>query len=85
MKEVFGIAEDHLTPAELIGKLLTAEVDLLFFGGIELAASTNGEAVPRDERTIMVVTAGVALWNMGVAYVAGLVLYYAAARGIVRL
>ena len=58
---------------------------ILFFGGIELAASTNGEAVPRDERTIMVVTAGVALWNMGVAYVAGLVLYYAAARGIVRL
>ena len=58
---------------------------ILFFGGIELDASTNGEALPRSERTIMVVTAGVALWNMGVAYVAGLVLYYAAARGIVRL
>src|SRR5258706_49382 len=34
MKRVFAIAEDHLTPAELIRKLLTAEVDLLFFGGI---------------------------------------------------
>src|SRR5207248_6385585 len=34
MKQVFDIAEDHLTPAELIQKLLTAEVDLLFFGGI---------------------------------------------------
>jgi len=34
MKRVFGISEDHLTPAELIRKLLTADVDLLFFGGI---------------------------------------------------
>jgi glutamate dehydrogenase len=34
MKRVFAIAEDHLTPAELIRKLLGAEVDLLFFGGI---------------------------------------------------
>ena len=58
---------------------------ILFFGGIELAASTNGEALPRSERTIMVVTAGVALWNMGAAYVTGLALYYAAARGGVRL
>jgi glutamate dehydrogenase len=34
MKMVFGIAEDVLTPAELIRKLLAAEIDLLFFGGI---------------------------------------------------
>jgi glutamate dehydrogenase len=34
MKQVFGIADDHLTPAELIRRLLTAEIDLLFFGGI---------------------------------------------------
>jgi glutamate dehydrogenase len=34
MKRVFGIAADHLTPAELIRELLRAEVDLLWFGGI---------------------------------------------------
>ncbi|MBV8777656.1 MAG: NAD-glutamate dehydrogenase, partial [Alphaproteobacteria bacterium] len=34
MKARFGIAEDTLTPAELIRKLLTSEIDLLFFGGI---------------------------------------------------
>ena len=34
MKRVFDIAEDTLTPAELIRHLLTARVDLLFFGGI---------------------------------------------------
>src|SRR5439155_16149444 len=33
-KAVFGIAEDNLTPAELIRHLLMVEIDLLFFGGI---------------------------------------------------
>jgi glutamate dehydrogenase len=34
MKRAFGIGADHLTPAELIRNLLTAPVDLLWFGGI---------------------------------------------------
>jgi glutamate dehydrogenase len=34
MKRAFDIGADHLTPAELIRKLLTAVVDLLWFGGI---------------------------------------------------
>jgi glutamate dehydrogenase len=34
MKAAFDIAADHLTPAELIRKLLTAPADLLWFGGI---------------------------------------------------
>jgi glutamate dehydrogenase len=34
IKRVFDIEADHLTPAELIRKLLTASVDLLWFGGI---------------------------------------------------
>ncbi len=34
MRRAFGIGADHLTPAELIRKLLTARVDLLWFGGI---------------------------------------------------
>jgi glutamate dehydrogenase len=34
MKRAFGIEADHLTPAELIRKLLGAPVDLLWFGGI---------------------------------------------------
>ena len=43
MKQVFDIAEDHLTPAELIQKLLTAEVDLLFFGGIGTFVKAHNE------------------------------------------
>jgi len=58
---------------------------ILFFGGIELAASVNGEAYSRADRTVLVVTAGVALWNMGAAYVAGLLVYYASHRGIINL
>src|SRR5207248_11130556 len=43
MKRVFEIAEDHLTPAELIRKLLTAEIDLLFFGGIGTFVKAHNE------------------------------------------
>jgi MFS superfamily sulfate permease-like transporter len=58
---------------------------VLFFGGMELAASINEEPSSRADRAVMVVTAGLALWNMGVAYFAGLLLYHASARGFVRL
>lgn len=58
---------------------------ILFFGGIELATSLDGQALPRAERTVLVVTAGLALWNMGVAYVTGLLLYHGSKRGIIRL
>jgi MFS superfamily sulfate permease-like transporter len=58
---------------------------ILFFGGVELAVGLNGETFSRSERTVLVVTAGIALWNMGVAYLAGLLLYHTAQRGILRL
>jgi MFS superfamily sulfate permease-like transporter len=58
---------------------------VLFFGGVELAASANTEPTSRADRTVMVVTAGVALWNMGAAYLAGLILYHAASRRLLRL
>ena len=43
MKRAFTIAEDHLTPAELIRRLLTAQVDLLFFGGIGTFVKARSE------------------------------------------
>lgn len=58
---------------------------ILFFGGMELAASVNGAPYTRADRTVLVVTAGIALWNMGVAYLAGLLLHHAVRRGLVRL
>ena|SRR5688572_21508527 len=58
---------------------------ILFFSGIELAVGLNGDTFSRSERTVLVVTARIALWDMGVAYLAGLLLHHAAQRGILRL
>ncbi len=44
MKRVFAVAEDQLTPAELIRHLLTAQVDLLFFGGIGTFVKARAES-----------------------------------------
>ncbi len=44
MQRVFGIAKDTLTPADLIRHLLTAEIDLLFFGGIGTFIKAKGES-----------------------------------------
>jgi hypothetical protein len=66
-----------LFPAPVLGVIL-------FFGGVELAASVNGES-GRADRVVQVVTAGIALWNPGVAYVVGLLLHHADRRGLVRL
>ncbi|MBP2302924.1 NAD-glutamate dehydrogenase [Azospirillum picis] len=47
----FGIEQAHLSPAELIRRLLTAEVDLLWFGGIGtyVKASTESNAEAGDK------------------------------------
>ena len=39
----FGLAHDHMTPAELMRALLTAEVDLLWFGGIGAYVKSSRE------------------------------------------
>jgi glutamate dehydrogenase len=43
-KAALGIAEDALPPAELIRRLLTARVDLLFFGGIGTFVKARAES-----------------------------------------
>jgi glutamate dehydrogenase len=43
IKHVFAVAEDTLTPAELIRKMLAAEIDLLFFGGIGTFVKARAE------------------------------------------
>jgi MFS superfamily sulfate permease-like transporter len=57
---------------------------ILFFGGMELAPSIHGDG-DRADRVVQVVTAGIALWNPGVAYLAGLLLHHADRRGLIRL
>jgi MFS superfamily sulfate permease-like transporter len=57
----------------------------LFFGGMELAAGIEGPALSRAERTVLVVTAALAPWNMAIAYLAGLGLDQASRRRLVDL
>ena len=58
MKRAFDIEADHLTPAELIRQLLTAPVDLLWFGGIgtfvKAASETHAEVGDRANDALRV-------------------------------
>jgi MFS superfamily sulfate permease-like transporter len=58
---------------------------ILLFGGLELAASVYHRAESRGDRYVMALTAGVALWNMGLAYFVGMMLWVAQDRGWIRL
>ncbi|RTR08363.1 NAD-glutamate dehydrogenase domain-containing protein, partial [Azospirillum griseum] len=43
VRACFGIEASHLAPAELMRRLLTAKVDLLWFGGIGTYIKESGE------------------------------------------
>jgi hypothetical protein len=58
---------------------------ILLFGGLELAAGGRGGANSKEERYIIYLTAGLAMWNMGVAYLVGLLLAIACERKWVTL
>jgi MFS superfamily sulfate permease-like transporter len=57
----------RLVPTAILGVIL-------LFGGLELASGVKGGNEERADRFVLVLTAGLALWNMGVAYLAGLAL-----------
>ncbi|PWU20543.1 MAG: sulfate transporter [Candidatus Rokuibacteriota bacterium] len=59
-----------LIPSSLLGVIL-------LFGGLELAAGAHGNHFAKADRYVMLLTAGVAMWNMGAGYVAGLLLWHA--------
>jgi MFS superfamily molybdate transporter len=58
---------------------------ILLFGGLELAAGARNGSNGKEERYVVYLTAGLAMWNMGVAYVVGLLLAVACERKWVRL
>jgi MFS superfamily sulfate permease-like transporter len=53
---------------------------ILFFAGIELSLVVQDIKLRKQNLFVLVVTAGTAMWNMGVAYLAGLILYYGLQR-----
>jgi MFS superfamily sulfate permease-like transporter len=58
---------------------------ILFFAGIELALVVRDIKLRRQNLFVLLVTAGTAMWNMGVAYLAGLLLYYGIERRWVKV
>jgi len=58
---------------------------ILFFTGLELASMVRDVGSKRSDVYIMLVTAGFAMWNMGVAYLVGLALYYGVKKEILKL
>ena len=72
---------------ELIFQMFPAAIlgVILFFAGVELALSSRDVGSKKEDFYVMLVTAGIATWNMGAAFVAGVLLYQAVHRGIVKL
>jgi hypothetical protein len=58
---------------------------ILFFAGVELALVIKDVKLKRQNLFVLLVTAGTAIWNMGVAYLAGLVLYYGLQRRWIKI
>jgi len=53
---------------------------ILFFAGVELALVVRDVKLRKQNLFVLLITAGTAMWNMGVAYLAGLLLYYGLQR-----
>ena len=58
---------------------------ILFFAGIELGMVVRDIKLKKQNLFVLLVTAGIAMWNMGVAYLAGLILYYGLQRRWVKV
>jgi hypothetical protein len=52
---------------------------------VELALVVKDVRLKKENLFVLLVTAGTAMWNMGVAYLAGLVLYYSLHRRWIRV
>ncbi len=67
----------RLFPRSLLGVIL-------LFGGLELASGVKANNLQKGDRYVMLLTTGVSMWNMGVGYLSGLVLWYAFKRKWLR-
>jgi len=58
---------------------------ILFFAGLELAMSARDVGPEKSDYYILFVTAGFSLWNVGVGFLAGLIVYQLVTRGLFRV
>ena len=65
-------------PREVLGVIL-------FLTGAQLALGSCDFSRDKGERFATIVTAGLSMWNIGLAFVVGLALYHLHKRGLFRL
>jgi hypothetical protein len=58
---------------------------ILFIAGLALATMTLDIGTKKEDIYVLLVTTGIAVFNIGIAFVAGLALYYALQRKIVKV
>ncbi len=58
---------------------------ILFLAGVELSLVIKDIKLKRENLFVLVVTTGVAMWNMGAAYLAGLLFYYGIQRRWIKV
>jgi MFS superfamily sulfate permease-like transporter len=58
---------------------------ILFFAGLQLALSSRDESGEKVDRFIVLATAGIAMWNVGIAILFGIVIHFTNKRGWIRL
>jgi MFS superfamily sulfate permease-like transporter len=68
----------RMVPPEVLGVIL-------FLAGAQLALGACDLSRDKGERFTTVLTAGLAMWNIGIAFVVGLAVYHAFKRGWVRV
>jgi MFS superfamily sulfate permease-like transporter len=68
----------RMIPAEVLGVIL-------FLAGAQLALGSCDIGKDKGERFSTVLTAGLAMWNVGIAFVLGMAVYHAFKRGLVRV
>jgi MFS superfamily sulfate permease-like transporter len=58
---------------------------ILFFAGAELAITTKDIGSKKEDVYVMLIVAGFAMWNMGAAFLVGVILYQALHRGWLKI
>jgi hypothetical protein len=58
---------------------------ILFFAGAELAITTRDVGSKKEDVYVLLVVAGFAMWNMGAAFLAGVILHQALRRRWLRV
>jgi MFS superfamily sulfate permease-like transporter len=68
----------HIFPRPILGVIL-------FFAGLELALIVQDVKMKKKNLFVLLVTAGIAMWNMGIAYLTGLLLYYGLKQSWIKI